>query len=218
MNQKPADAVTPDEIVSFLKKQNVSEEAATGIRLLRRAAETIAWLTHQANTIPETTYLNGEKPNENPDLFKESQVQQILGSLDLMQGYAFFNPEQLTEQAIEKIGKLNSNSEALDQVSLALGLEDDSLDGVLDKIETLINERDNHISAIQQRDQVIQQAEDQLEHFNKLQPHLTLTPDQQAFQEALKFGYALVGYSYESGLPQWIVNGAKGIIEYSQQE
>lgn len=186
MNQKPVDAVTPDEIVSFLKKQNVSEEAATGIRLLRRSAETIAWLSDQLSLVLNHT----TEENTDPDI----------------------------KSADDLSTPFDDDVDALDQISLALGLEDDSLDSVLDKIETLINERDNHISAIQQRDQVIQQAEDQLEHFNKLQPHLTLTPDQQAFQEALKFGYALVGYSYESGLPQWIVNGAKGIIEYSQQE
>lgn len=180
MNHKPVDTVTPDEIVDFIRKQNVSEDAATGIRLLRRAAETIDWLNHQVGNVLKEA---AEGPSTEPS--------------DI---------------------KFRDDADALDQISLALGLEDDSLTGVLDKIESLINDHDIHIAAIQQRDQVIQQAEDQLEHFNKLQPYVTLTPDQQAFQEALKFGYALVGYSYESGLPQWIVNGAKGIIEYSQQE
>ena len=40
-NQKP-DFIKPKEIIDFINKQNVSEEKALGLRLLRRAAETIA--------------------------------------------------------------------------------------------------------------------------------------------------------------------------------
>ena len=40
-NQKP-DFIEPKEIIDFINKQNVSEEKALGLRLLRRAAETIA--------------------------------------------------------------------------------------------------------------------------------------------------------------------------------
>ena len=40
-NQK-TDFIEPKEIIDFINKQNVSEEKALGLRLLRRAAETIA--------------------------------------------------------------------------------------------------------------------------------------------------------------------------------
>lgn len=39
----PQDLVSPDEILDFLKERKVSPEAATGIRLLHRAATTIAY-------------------------------------------------------------------------------------------------------------------------------------------------------------------------------
>lgn len=39
----PQDLVSPDEILDFLKERKVSPEAATGIRLLNRAATTIAY-------------------------------------------------------------------------------------------------------------------------------------------------------------------------------
>lgn len=41
-NQK-TDFIEPKEIIDFINKQNVSEEKALGLRLLRRAAETIAF-------------------------------------------------------------------------------------------------------------------------------------------------------------------------------
>lgn len=41
-NQK-LDFIEPKEIIDFINKQNVSEEKALGLRLLRRAAETIAF-------------------------------------------------------------------------------------------------------------------------------------------------------------------------------
>ena len=44
MSNTHVDLISPDEIVDFIKKQNVSEEKATGIKLLRRSAETIAYL------------------------------------------------------------------------------------------------------------------------------------------------------------------------------
>lgn len=44
MNQPPKTLVSPDDLVAFIRKANVSEEAATGLKLMRQAAETIAWL------------------------------------------------------------------------------------------------------------------------------------------------------------------------------
>ena len=41
-NENP-DFIEPKEIIDFINKQNVSEEKALGLRLLRRAAETIAF-------------------------------------------------------------------------------------------------------------------------------------------------------------------------------
>lgn len=118
--------VSPDEIIEFLDQQTISEEKATGLRLLRRAAQTI---------------------------------------------------EQLTQ------------------------------------------EREHHLNAIIERDQAIEQAEGQLARVNMQSMSDKLTapsPDQLALQEAVKFGYALVGLSYRNGLPEWVVKGAQDIIDYSE--
>jgi hypothetical protein len=40
---QPTDIVTPDDLYNFIRQSAVSEELATGIKLLRRAADTIAW-------------------------------------------------------------------------------------------------------------------------------------------------------------------------------
>lgn len=50
---QPNDIVTPDEIIAFIRQSNVSEEAATGIRLLRRSAETIAWNNSEMNRLED---------------------------------------------------------------------------------------------------------------------------------------------------------------------
>ena len=214
MNQPPSDIVTPDELIDFIKKQNVSEEAATGIKLLRRAAETIAWL----NSEPRHDVESSEK-------FQAHHIENILGALDLMQGYAFFGPDTLTEQAVQKIEALSQPPEnfEIQQVALALGLENDSLEEILDKIETFGTERDHHITAIEQRDDVIRQADQELQRLQNT-PRLATPPSslgvdvttQQAMQEAIKFGYALIGLSVQDGLPQWVVHGAQEIIEYGQ--
>lgn len=120
MDQQPH-FVSPDEIIEFLDQQTISEEKATGLRLLRRAAQTI---------------------------------------------------EQLTQ------------------------------------------EREHHLNAIIERDQALEQVEGQLAQTRL--PSLTATPDQLALQEAVKFGYALVGLSYRNGLPDWVVKGAQDIIDYSE--
>ncbi len=44
---QPKDLVSPDEIVAYIQERKVSEKAAAGIKLLRRAAETIAWQQDQ---------------------------------------------------------------------------------------------------------------------------------------------------------------------------
>ena len=43
MQQAPNNLIEPQELIDFIKKSAVSEEAATGLRLMRRAAETIAY-------------------------------------------------------------------------------------------------------------------------------------------------------------------------------
>lgn len=67
--KQPKDLVSPDELVNYIRARNVSEESATGIKLLRRAAETIAWkddeirrLSEQAKTA--ATDDNNEDPLE----------------------------------------------------------------------------------------------------------------------------------------------------------
>lgn len=116
----------PDEIIEFLDQQTISEEKATGLRLLRRAAQTI---------------------------------------------------------------------------------------------QALMQEREQYFAAITERDQAIQQADSKLAQANmqSMSDKLTIpSPDQLALQEAVKFGYALVGLSYRNGLPEWVVKGAQDIIDYSE--
>lgn len=114
----------PDEIIEFLDQQTISEEKATGLRLLRRAAQTI---------------------------------------------------------------------------------------------QALMQEREQYFAAITERDQAIQLADQERERINRDrgQSHVA-SPDQLALQEAVKFGYALVGLSYRNGLPEWVVKGAQDIIDYSE--
>ena len=83
-------------------------------------------------------------------------------------------------------------------------------------IEQLTQEREHHLNAIIERDQAIEQAEGRLAQAD--QPSLTATPDQLALQEAVKFGYALVGLSYRNSLPEWVVKGAQDIIDYSESK
>lgn len=41
--KQPNDIVNPDELVEYIQSRNVSEAKATGLKLMRRAADTIAW-------------------------------------------------------------------------------------------------------------------------------------------------------------------------------
>ena len=116
----------PDEIIEFLDQQTISEEKATGLRLLRRAAQTI---------------------------------------------------------------------------------------------QALMQEREQYFAAIIERDQAIEQAESKLARANmqSMSDKLTVpSPDQAALDQAVQFSYALIGLSYTNGLPDWVVSGAQGIIEYGQ--
>lgn len=116
----------PEEIIEFLDQQTIDEEKATGLRLLRRAAQTIEQLT---------------------------QVQE------------------------------------------------------------------HHLNAIIERDRALEQADSKLAQANmqSMSEKLTIpSPDQLALQEAVKFGYALVGLSYRNSLPEWVVKGAQDIIDYSE--
>lgn len=83
-------------------------------------------------------------------------------------------------------------------------------------IEALMRENDHYYNAIRERDQALEQAEGRLAQAD--QPSLTATPDQLALQEAVKFGYALVGLSYRNSLPEWVVKGAQDIIDYSESK
>lgn len=177
MKQAPKDMVSPDEIVNFIKKQNVSEEAATGIKLLRRAAETIAHLQ-----------------------------------------YLVRNPDAQPEQDPIDHDDLDARADILDQINTVLGLDgDEAPEDLIEKIEKLVDEREVHLAAIKQRDSVIEQADREINRLNEdrgLEP--TASPDQAVVQEAVKFGYALIGLSYTDGLPEWVVSGAQGIIEYGK--
>lgn len=55
MKQAPKEIVTADEIIDYIRDRKVSEEAAYGIKLLRRAAETIAWQNQQLGNVQKQT-------------------------------------------------------------------------------------------------------------------------------------------------------------------
>ena len=53
MTQPAPTLISPDDLVAFIRKANVSEEAATGLKLMRQAAETIAWQNDQLRRLSE---------------------------------------------------------------------------------------------------------------------------------------------------------------------
>ena len=174
MSNTHVDLISPDEIVDFIKKQNVSEEKATGIKLLRRSAETIAYLQDKIAIFEDGQHI--KNVNDGADL------------------------------------------DSLEQIALALGIEDHSLDSVLEHIESMHNERNIHIAGIAQRDAVIEQTEEQIIRLQNTPIKVSPAPDHTVLQEATKFGYALIGFSYENKLPDRIIDGAQGIIDYSEQK
>lgn len=75
MNQ-PKDLVSPDEIVAYIGERNVTESAATGIKLLRRSAETIAWLTDQLTDMPKNTE-DQSKTEQDPEHHHDETLEQV---------------------------------------------------------------------------------------------------------------------------------------------
>ena len=88
-------------------------------------------------------------------------------------------------------------------------------------IEALMRDNDHYYNAIRERDQALEQADSKLAQANMQSMSGKFTapsPDQLALQEAVKFGYALVGLSYRNSLPEWVVKGAQDIIDYSESK
>lgn len=88
-------------------------------------------------------------------------------------------------------------------------------------IEALMREQEHHLNAIIERDRALEQADSKLAQatMRSMSDKLTVpSPDQLALQEAVKFGYALVGLSYRKDLPEWVVKGAQDIIDYSESK
>lgn len=78
MKQAPKEIVTADEIIDYIRDRKVSEEAAYGIKLLRRAAETIAWQNNVISTVPEATEITaGEDPGEDAQPFHDETLEQV---------------------------------------------------------------------------------------------------------------------------------------------
>ena len=75
MNQ-PTDLVSPDEIVAYISERSVTESAATGIKLLRRSAETIAWLTDQLTDMPKDTEAQA-KTEQDPEHHHDETLEQV---------------------------------------------------------------------------------------------------------------------------------------------
>jgi len=125
--KRPEDIVYPAEIIAFLEKQQISEEAATGIKLLRRAAESIAFWLDEINRLKDPEWKDGAIV---PDTANTA--------------------DNILDQDLPN---------DLDQIALSLGAEGASLDQILDKISEKDDERNRYITAIQQRDAVIEQTE-----------------------------------------------------------
>lgn len=78
MKQAPKEIVTADEIIDYIRDRKVSEEAAYGIKLLRRAAETIAWQNNVISTVPEGPETTaGEDPDQDAQPFHDETLEQV---------------------------------------------------------------------------------------------------------------------------------------------
>lgn len=78
MKQAPKEIVTADEIIDYIRDRKVSEEAAYGIKLLRRAAETIAWQNNVISTVPESTETTaGEDTDQHDQPFHDETLEQV---------------------------------------------------------------------------------------------------------------------------------------------
>jgi len=78
MKQAPKEIVTADEIIDYIRDRKVSEEAAYGIKLLRRAAETIAWQDNVISTVPEAPETTaGEDPDQDDQPFHDETLEQV---------------------------------------------------------------------------------------------------------------------------------------------
>ena len=78
MKQAPKEIVTADEIIDYIRDRKVSEEAAYGIKLLRRAAETIAWQNNVISTVPEAPETTaGEDPDQDAQPFHDETLEQV---------------------------------------------------------------------------------------------------------------------------------------------
>ena len=84
--------VSPEEIIEFLDQQTISEEKATGLRLLRRAANTITSLSEQLEKVQD---LDAEREQHlesirQRDLIIESLEKQLSPHQIAMQQAALF--------------------------------------------------------------------------------------------------------------------------------
>lgn len=216
-NQAPKDIVSPDEIIAFLKQQSVSEEKATGIKLLRRAAETIAY---QSDTI--------------------AQIEERVSALDEQEDTLIENKNELTAiwAGIQELALTLNQSVDLSPVTTL-----ELLDGA---VNSLMTQNEQLRAAMVERDTLIQQYESQPQEVVKPDHNENWTEnllglidaDEALFkelpvlqevngalqevngglQEAVKFGYALVGYSTHNELPMWVLDGAKDIIQYVESQ
>lgn len=216
-NQAPKDIVSPDEIIAFLKQQSVSEEKATGIKLLRRAAETIAY---QSDTI--------------------AQIEERVSALDEQEDTLIENKNELTAiwAGIQELALTLNQSVDLSPVTTL-----ELLDGA---VNSLMTQNEQLRAAMVERDALIQQYESQPQEMAKPDHNENWTENllglidadealfkelpvlqevngalqevNGALQEAVKFGYALVGYSTHNELPMWVLDGAKDIIQYVESQ
>lgn len=209
-NQAPKDIVSPDEIIAFLKQQSVSEEKATGIKLLRRAAETIAY---QSDTI--------------------AQIEERVSALDEQEDTLIENKNELTAiwAGIQELALTLNQSVDLSPVATL-----ELLDGA---VNSLMTQNEQLRAAMVERDALIQQYESQPQEMAKPDHNENWTENllglidadealfkelpalqevNGALQEAVKFGYALVGYSTHNELPMWVLDGAKDIIQYVESQ
>ena len=128
MKQAPKEIVTSDEIVDYIRDRKVSEEAAYGIKLLRRAAETIAWQNNVISTAPEATETTaGEDSDQDDQPFHDETLEQVALALgaDFYEKY----PETYSlHDVLEHIKEMHQTVAILNTSNLQLQQTLDELD------------------------------------------------------------------------------------------
>lgn len=147
MKQAPKEIVTADEIIDYIRDRKVSEEAAYGIKLLRRAAETIAWQDHVMRDAPEAPESTaGEDLGHDAQPFHDETLEQVALAL----GADFYekHPETYSlHDVLEHIKEMHQTVAILNTSNLQL--------------QQTLDEIDNQSRAVSYGDNTLSYGEDQ---------------------------------------------------------